>query len=240
MRDPKKLFLALACNSGLTRKETSESLLTILMNRRPGYEFVVQFGGGSDVGAVRNCLLHQFRTRTDCGLCLFIDCDEQFHVEHLTTLAGWFDKYPQIQIAGGLYPLKGVPVKWSFGYWSRESDIPGLWDVFELAGGFMGLRYDLVEEMIARYPETAYRCEEYAFYGETCYDLAAMGVVTREWRPGDTYARRVPEDFMLSLRARELGHRIYVDPRLQIGHIGALDYLSLLKPGEKLAAAAHF
>lgn len=236
-----KIFLAFACNSGVMRVETFRSLAAILLAPDRGHEFVIQFGGGSDVGAVRNLLLHHFRTRTDCEACLFIDTDEVFNVAQICTMGDWMDRHPQIQMLGGLYPLKGSnPVRWSFGGNPAESDVPGLWNVFELAGGCMMLRRSLVEGMIAQWPETEYIVEDWAYRSETAYDLAQMGVVKDRWCDGQVYRRRVPEDYMLSWRTRKLGHPIYVDPRIQMGHIGAIDHLKLLPKGATVEALPHF
>ena len=240
-RDPKKVFIGMAIGTGNTRWETSMSLLSLLASRMPDYEFTIYPGGGCDVCHARNLMFHYWRTRTECGLCLFIDSDVKFEPHHVVKLVQQFLDNPDILMCGGLYPLKGTELRWSYGGWSVVSEKhPGLWEVFELCGGFTGLRYELLEELIAAHPDMAYRIEDYAFRGETGYEICAMGPVTREWEiAGDPYSRRVSEDFYLSMRVRDLGHPIYVDHTIQLGHIGNINLLDLHRDKIHVVAQGH-
>lgn len=240
MRDPKKLLIGMAIGNGTTRWETAMSLIALCNAQYPGWEIELYPGGGCDVCHARNLMFHYWRTRSTASLFGFIDSDVEFLFEQVGRVIQWFEKYPQIQYLGGLYPLKDLSKRWSYGGWSRVSELDaGLWEVFELCTGFTFLRYGLLERLIAAHPESAYEIEDMAFRGEQGYEICAMGAVTAEWVPGRVYSRRVPEDFYLSLRARALGVPIYVDPKIQLGHVGTINFKSLFVPGVRETADPH-
>ncbi len=240
-RDPKKVLIGMAIGNGTTRWETSFALLSMLFAGIPGYEFEIIPGGGCDVAHARNLMWHHWRTRSNAGLLIFIDSDVKFGVQHINRLLMQIEKHPQIEYLAGLYPLKGLGLCWSYGGWSRESTLdPQLWEVFEVCTGFTMFRWSLNEKMLARYSEeTEFQLEDQAYKGETGYELFHMGVLEGEWTPGNRYRRRVPEDFYFSYRARAIGVPIYVDPRVQLGHIGPFDFLDLHPKGETQLAQGH-
>ncbi len=243
-RDPKKVLIGMAIGRGDTRWQTTVSLLSVLMGDLPGWSFSLVPGGGCDVAHARNLMFHEWRTKSDAGILVFIDSDVRFGPAQLGQLLRWFEN-PKVNYCGGLYPLKGSALIWSYGAWSKESDVPGLWEVFELCTGFTAMRFPLLERLIEAHPDSEYLIMDSAYRGEIGYELCAMGPVTREWPqmapdlPAGRYARRLPEDFYLSMRIRELGETIYVDPRIQLGHVGMFDFLDLHKPGTKELAQGH-
>jgi len=235
-RNPKRVFIGMAVGNGqegVTRWETSMSLINLVLSGSQEYEFSLCPGGGCDTAHARNLMLHECLTRTDCGICLFIDSDEKFTAAHILRLLSWF-RFPDIAMIAGLYPLKGRALRWSFGLWSKQSEkYPDLWEVGEVCTGFLAFRVGLAEAMIARYPETSYEISEHKYRGETGYELFAMGPIpAREWivdGVARTYKRRMSEDFMFSLRAADMGVTRYVDPKIQLGHIGNFDFAELHK-----------
>lgn len=244
-RNPQKVLIGMATGSGTTRWETTMSIFSCLLGDLPDWRFEIIPGGGCDVCHARNLMFHYWRTRSTAGILLFIDADEKFGPAQVGELLGWFLKYPNVNYCGGLYPLKGSSLIWSYGGWAQLSPVPGLWEVFELCTGFTAMRYPLLERLIEAHPDTAYTIHDRAFRGETGYELCAMGPVTRNWPqmapdlPAGSYSRRLPEDFYLSMRIRELGEPVFVDPRIQLGHVGTFDFLDLHKPGTKELAQGH-
>ncbi len=234
--DPHKVFVGMAVGNGqegTTRWETSMSIIRLISSGHTEYEFYLCPGGGCDVAHARNLMLHECLTKTECGLVVMIDSDVDFEFAQLLRLLKWFDS-PDISLCAGLYPLKGMALRWSFGLWSKDSPRhPGLWEVGEVCTGFLAFRPELAEEMIKAYPETEYRIDDHRFRGETGHELFAMGpIAARDWeRTGKPYRRRMSEDFMFSMRAADLGHPIYVDPAIQLGHIGSFNFKNLHKKG---------
>jgi hypothetical protein len=234
--DPRKVFVGMSIGNGqegVTRWETSMSIIQLLCAGIQEYEFYLCPGGGCDQAHARNLMLHKCLTRTNCGKFLFIDSDERFGAGHVLRLLNWLNQ-PDIEMIAGLYPLKGEALRWSFGLWSKPSTLhPELWEVGEVCTGFLAFKVELAQRMIDAYPETAYEIDEAEFRGETGHELFAMGpIAAREWivdgKP-KTYKRRMSEDFMFSLRASDMGVTRYVDPKIQLGHIGSFDFAKLHK-----------
>lgn len=232
-----KVALGMAIGHGSTRWETSMALLGLLSSIKTGYHFTILPGGGCDVAHARNLMIHHTLTRTDCDYLFFIDSDVRFNPDDVFRLLDRMTADPSIEILAGLYPLKGLPLKWSWGLWAEGSTTrPGLWEVGEIRAGFTVLRTSLLRRLCQAYPETGYLIEDAAYRNEPGNELCAMGPVTREWAPGCTYSRRLSEDFYLSMRIRDLGIPIYVDPTVLTGHVGDFDFKRLhsgaeLKPG---------
>lgn len=243
-RDARKVFIGMAVGSGqegVTRWETSMSIVRLLCSGIQDYEFYLCPGGGCDVAHARNLMLHECLTRTNCGLVVNIDSDVDFTYQQLLRLLKWFEQ-PDIMLCAGLYPLKGEALRWSFGLWSKESTrYKGLWEVGEVCTGFLAYRPELADEMIKAYPDTEYRIDDHRFRGETGHELFAMGpIAARDWeKTGKPYRRRMSEDFMFSMRAADLGHAIYVDPQIQLGHVGSFNFLKLHKKGATEVAMAR-
>jgi len=238
-RDPKSVVIGVGLRDGTTRWETSMALIRVALSKIEDWRFQLIPGGGCDIAHARNLMLHHALTKTDASKILFIDADEVFGPEHLGQLLSWM-KDPAVRYIAGLYPLKGMELRWSYGGWAKESaKKPGLWEVFEVATGFTCIDLGLVEEMIALHPEWQYEIEDFAYRGETGHEVFAMGPVEGEWVPGRRYRRRMPEDFMFSLRAREHGETIYVDPKVQVGHMGMMDMLKLHQPGAQETTKGH-
>ncbi len=240
-RDPKSTVIGVGIKNGDTRWETSMSLIRVALSKIEDYHFELVPGGGCDIAHARNGMLHYARTRTNAQRILFIDADEVFGAEHVHRLVKWMIEDREIRYCAGLYPLKGMELRWSYGGWSCESvRKPGLWEVFEVATGFTAIDLDLVDEMIAKNPEWAYEYEDFEYKGETGHEVFVLGqIVEDQWVPGRRYRRRMPEDFMFSYRARQHGETVYVDPKIQLGHMGMMDMLKLHKPGSKEVTQGH-
>lgn len=216
------------------------SLIRVALAKIEDYHFELIPGGGCDIAHARNLMLHYARTRTNAKRIVYIDADEVFGPPHVEQLVRRMVEDPEVRYLAGLYPLKGMELRWSYGGWSKLSAKTGLWEVFEVATGFTGIDLDLVDEMLAANPEWAYEIEDYEYKGETGHEVFVLGqIVEDEWVPDRRYRRRMPEDFMFSYRARQHGETVYVDPTIQLGHIGTMDMLKLHKPGTKEVTQGH-
>lgn len=214
---------------GTTRWETSMSIIRLLCSGIKEYEFYICPGGGCDVAHARNLMLHEFLTRTDCGIFLQIDSDIAFQPEHVLML---LERMKEVEICAGSYPLKGSVHRGSFGLWSKPAEIGlGLLEVGELCTGFLAVRHSVFSHLIQQHPESEYRIDDIRFRGETGHEIFAMGPIeARDWEGnGKPYRRRMSEDFMFSMRARDAGYKLHLDPQIQLGHIGSFDFSLLPK-----------
>ncbi len=227
-RDPRRVFLGMAIGNGQqgsTRWETSMSIIRLLCSGISDYEFYICPGGGCDIAHARNLMVHEFLEHTNCGIMLQIDSDIVFQPEHVLKLLKWMNR---AQICSGIYPLK-TPGRDSFGLWSEPSSLPGLLLVGEVCTGFLAVRSEVFTDLIKKHPETAYEVDDPKFRGETCHEIFAMGPVeARDWRRnGKPYRRRMSEDFMFSMRARDAGYYLCLDPEIRLGHVGSFDFANL-------------
>jgi hypothetical protein len=150
---------------------------------------------------------------------VFIDSDVGFTPRDFFRLCAWLNM--GCGIISGIYPRKRhAELSWSINLGAKTSTVfPELWETPEVCGGFLGLDLvTVIQPMLDAHPETEYVIEDRAFYGEIGHELFAMGVVSR---------RRLSEDYYFSLRARDLGYTLFVDPTIQLGHTGDVDFLDL-------------
>lgn len=224
-RDPKHVLIGMAIGNGSTRWETSMSLIRLCTEKNVlGLSFSIVPGGGCDVAHGRNLITHHCLTRTDAGKLVFIDSDVRFEPKDLMRLCTLNQDLP---IISGIYPRKGKTLRWSYNGVRRETET-GLWEVDELCTGFLGIDVEeVLLPMVAAYPETEYVIEDAEYRSELGHELFAMGVVNR---------RRLSEDYYFSLRAKELGHRLLIDPDIQLGHIGNIDFLDLFQGHPEVVA----
>lgn len=217
-RDPKRVLIAICLRSHDTRWEVTSALIHQLVSSyQSGYTFDLFPGGGCDVAHARNLGLHYWDTRTTAGRIVFVDSDVPWAPETLFKLLAH-----DVPYVGGLYPLKGIHLRWSWNGWARESkQTPGLWDVKELCTGFTCLRYDLYCALKDRHADKKYFIEDNAFRGEVGCELYAMGPIGRE------AGRRMSEDFMFSERVHDLGYEVNVDPTALVGHFATLDLMRM-------------
>jgi len=219
-RDPKHVLIGLPLRNGDTRFETTLSLLRLCTEKNPlGISISIYPYGGGDVAHARNMILHYAMTKTDAGKLVFIDSDIVFTSRDFLRLCAWL--LTGCGIVCGLYPRKRLlELSWSINLGSKPSDLfPELHETPEVCGGFLGI--DLVtvaQPLLDAHPETEYVIEDSAAYGEIGHELFAMGVVNR---------RRLTEDYFFSQRATALGYRLFVDPTIQLGHVGDADYLDV-------------
>lgn len=210
---------------GSTRWETSLSIIRLLCSGITDYEFYLCPGGGCDVAHARNLMLHEFLTRTDCGVMLQIDSDIVFEPKDVLNI---LENLKRVPICAGLYPLKGDEGRGSYGLWDRKM-ADGWMEVGEVCTGFLGVRHEVFTTLIERHPEAEYRIDDIRFRGETGHEIFAMGPIEkRDWEGnGKPYRRRMSEDFMFSMRARDAGFPLIVDTKIALGHVGAFDFAKL-------------
>ena len=169
-------------------------------------------GGESLVQRGRNLLVGQFLASKATHM-MFIDADigwDAWAVVRL--LAG--DK----DVAAGVYPKKSYPAEWPMNWFSDEGIVAdkdtGWWKAKDLPTGFMMIRRDVIEALIATHPE--WKCiydpsneEEPNSY--TLFDC----FIDRDDR--NIY---LSEDFAFCRRAQKEGFTAWCDPTIRLSHAG--------------------
>jgi hypothetical protein len=164
---------------------------------------------------------------------LFIDSDIIFEPKHIV----WLLVHDQ-PVVGGLYAIKDQTHKWclnekGFSHrWCLSSLVEprppgpnGLVEVRHTGAGFLAIKREVFEKMReafgAQIEYTTSRLEREEGIERKEWDFFRVGVYHQK----DTgRARYYSEDWYFCEMARELGYKVYVDPRVVLKHIGQAAY----------------
>jgi hypothetical protein len=171
--------------------------------------------GRSLISRARNWLTAVFLA-TDCTHLLFIDCDILFTPQDVIRLASHDEA-----IVGGFYPFKTDGEFSLLAEFLPDSlpDERGLLPVRYLGAGFLLVRRDVFERMIAAYgPEISYPEPP----GIIHHDFWRNGV----YRGPDAYSagHYLNEDLFFQQNATDLGFKVYGDTQVVLKHIGTIPY----------------
>lgn len=191
--------------------------------------------GDSYVDRAKNALLYKF-LQTDCTDLLIIDSDMSWTVEGLEQML----KAP-FDCVGAAYPMKNNYESFAVGIirepdeelsqeagklmgYPKVDEETGLIEAYWVPGGFLKLTRRCVERMYK-----AYECLTYADCGGDVVGLFQTQIIERTW---------VSEDVMFCNRWRQLGEKVWCEPRITFGHSGTKewtgnyhDYLTRLPGG---------
>lgn len=159
----------------------------------------------------RNSMAASF-LETDHTHLMWIDADIEFSPDDVAALWNM-----DVDVAVGVYAMKKPDAAW-YAAWVDGELVKDL-DRFgggpvsvDYAGtGFMMIRRDVLEKMIAAYPETAYEGNDPSGGERTEYAL-----FDTEIREG----AYLSEDYLFCQRWRDMGGEIRMNPKVRLRHIG--------------------
>ena len=245
----RRLFIATPCYGNQLHVGYHQSicqLLTLCLTRqiRLGIKHV---GCDSLVPRARNRLVAHFFD-SDCSDLLFIDSDISFTPEDALSLLALEEG-----VVGGVYPRKQLDwVRISraaragiqpdqlphYGYvpvmnWQQagDYDLDSLMEVRHLGTGFLRIRREVFETMIAKLGEAItfdYAQEEVSWASRTGYDFFPIGPDIR-YPLGSGGRQYLSEDWGFSELARQCGYKLYAAPWIRLTHSGAMDYSGSLE-----------
>lgn len=166
----------------------------------------------------RNTLIEAFM-KTDATHLMFIDSDLGFNGDSVSTLMS-YDK----DIVCGVYPSRKAttfiyrPTASEDGSFVSDKTHPHLIQADMIPAGFMCVKRDVIVKMRERFKHLAYAPKEEGM-GDTGTLLFNTEVVDGEFWS---------EDYVFSLRAREVGAEIWMDPKIQFDHAGVRGSLDLV------------
>jgi len=207
------LFIATPCLDGNVNAHYAASLvrtMTALQQRgwrSPQIDFEI---GNSLIADARNKLVARFLA-SDCSDLVFIDADLSWPADALLRLASY-----DVPLVAGVYQRKSrakVDFAVKFGR-AIGLDAQGLMAVERVGTGFMRLRRDCLERMVAAHPSlrltnpaTAEDAQFYALFDTVVVDGQFIG-----------------EDFTFCDRWRATGGQVRIDPTINLSHHGAAAY----------------
>lgn len=192
----------------------SECLLRLQAN--PPCDLAIKHAiGDSLVSRARNSLTNDF-LRSDCTDLLFIDSDLIFAPEQIGHLAAH-----DVDLVAGFYPKKQEgALNWVCNALPGElPDVNGLQVVRYMGTGFMRIRRNVFEQMIARFGDVMGYQPDHATH-RIEYDFWSVG----PYKFSDGLTRYLSEDWYFCQRWLDLGGKVFGDTRIVLRHIGQAIY----------------
>ena len=161
------------------------------------------------ISRARNTLTAKFLSNPDSTHLMFIDADIGWEPWHLLVMLN-----RDVDVIGGLYPMKSLPVKWCVnGFDGAEEGPDGLQEVTKTGTGFLLMKRHVFEKLNAHPAVKPFNSDiglppELNVYMKTYFDTAV-----RE-------NRYYSEDWTFCENWRDLGGKIWVDKRVLLKHTG--------------------
>lgn len=181
------------------------------------------------ISRARNTLTAKFLHNPDSTHLMFIDADIGWEPWHLMVML-----CRDVDVIGGLYPMKSIPVKWCVNGFEGALEGPdGLQEVTKTGTGFMLIKRHVFEKLNAHPAVKPFKNdiglpEELNPYMKTYFDTAV--------REGRYYS----EDWTFCENWRDIGGRVWVDKRVLLKHTGhyVFDYQAQAQVYKDLHAIA--
>lgn len=200
------VYLGLSAYDWKVECGTADSTFNTLAN---SHCIIIKDWGAGDaaIGRKRNFQAHRMLTQTKAQFLFFVDGDILFEPWHFDRIVSH-----NLPVCGGVYFKKSPKLEPVIaGQLSAEDPDSHLMKVNCAGTGFLCIRRDVFEAMIARYGEAIeYKGDPDQ---EKRWDFFPFGAVKNSYRS---------EDWYFCDRARECGFDVQVDMSVQVGHIGKI------------------
>ena len=145
---------------------------------------------------------------------VFIDADIGFEPEEILKLC-LADK----DVIGGLYPKKALPIQYVVNKVQDGEKSGNIVEVSNLGTGFLMIRREVIETIIANHPELHYQDEigldpKFAPYKYAIFDTM-IDPATKEY---------LSEDYTFCKRWRDMGGKIFADLSISLNHSGYYNF----------------
>ena len=223
-----RVHICMPCYGGMLTEQTFMSYIKWANTcRQLGIDWTMEtMTNESLISRARNTLDAKFLNNPDSTHLMFVDADIGWEPWHLLVMLN-----RQVDVIGGLYPMKTLPVKWVVnGFDGAETGEDGLQEVSKTGTGFMLVKRDVFEKLNAHPAVKPFNNDiglpkELDQHLRTYYDTAV-----RE-------NRYYSEDWTFCENWRDLGGRIWVDKRVLLRHTGT--YTFDFQAQEPLYKALH-
>lgn len=172
------------------------------------------YSGESMVHVARNILVGQFMSKPEISHMVFIDADMQWRGADVLRLLAWTAD-PDVAIVCAAYPKKVLPVQFACNLPKVERRKGILAEILDAPTGFMVIRRDALERLMAAHPEAKCILQDNTPAVEQPFEYALFdSCIDPETR------RYLREDFTFTRRWQQLGGICWVDPQIWLGHQG--------------------
>jgi len=206
-----RVHICMPCYGGMLTESCFMSYIKWAnMCRQLGLDWTMEtMTNESLISRARNTLTAKFLHNKESTHLMFIDADIGWEPWHLLVMLN-----RDVDVIGGLYPMKSLPVKWCVnGFDGAEEGPDGLQEVSKTGTGFMLIKREVFEKLNA-HPATKPFINDIGLPAElnphmkTYFDTAV-----RE-------NRYYSEDWTFCENWRDLGGKVWVDKRVLLRHTG--------------------
>jgi hypothetical protein len=162
----------------------------------------------------RNNLVAKFLANPAATHLMWVDADIRFEPESILRLA-----LHNVGVACGLYPMKGIPIKYVLNIVPGARRNGSLFEVSTAGTGFMLIKREIIENLCKAMPETKYKdsLNLGAQYEPHMYALFDTMI--------DDNGHYLSEDWTFCKRVREvLKTPIWIDTEIKLDHMGAYNF----------------
>jgi hypothetical protein len=206
-----RVHICMPCYGGMLTESTFMSYIKWSNTcRQLGIDWTMEtMTNESLISRARNTLTAKFLHNKESTHLMFIDADIGWEPWHLLVMLN-----RDVDVIGGLYPMKSLPVKWCVnGFEGAEEGPDGLQEVSKTGTGFLLIKRHVFEKLDA-HPATKPFANDIGLpaelnpYMKTYFDTAV-----RE-------NRYYSEDWTFCENWRDLGGKVWVDKRVLLKHTG--------------------
>jgi len=206
-----RVHICMPCYGGMLTESTFMSFIKWSNTcRQLGLDWTIEtMTNESLISRARNTLVAKFLNNPDSTHLMFIDADIGWEPWHLLVLLN-----RDVDVIGGLYPMKSLPVKWVVnGFEGAETGPDGLQEVSKTGTGFMLVKRHVFEKLnehpaVKPFANDIGLPKELDQHLKTYYDTAV-----RE-------NRYYSEDWTFCENWRDMGGKVWVDKRVTLKHTG--------------------
>jgi hypothetical protein len=223
-----RVHICMPCYGGMLTESTFMSYIKWANTcRQLGIDWTMEtMTNESLISRARNTLTAKFLHNKESTHLMFIDADIGWEPWHLLVMLN-----RDVDVIGGLYPMKSLPVKWCVnGFDGAEEGPDGLQEVSKTGTGFLLIKRHVFEKLDA-HPATKPFMNDIGLpvelnpYMKTYFDTAV-----RE-------NRYYSEDWTFCENWRDIGGKVWVDKRVLLRHTGT--YVFDFQTQDKLYQDLH-
>ncbi len=206
-----RVHLCMPCYGGMLTESTFMSYIKWAnAARQLGLDWTMEtMTNESLISRARNTLTAKFLHNKDSTHLMFVDADIGWEPWHLLVMLN-----RDVDVIGGLYPMKSLPVKWCVnGFEGAEEGPDGLQEVSKTGTGFMLIKRGVFEKLNA-HPAVRHFNNDIGLDPKLDKDMKTyFDTAVRE-------NRYYSEDWTFCENWRDLGGKVWVDKRILLKHTG--------------------
>lgn len=210
-----RVHICMPCYGGQLTESTFMSYIKWSNTARQlGLDWTIEtMTNESLISRARNTLVAKFLNNPTSTHLMFIDADIGWEPWHLLVLLN-----RDVDVIGGLYPMKTLPVKWVVnGFDGAEEGPDGLQEVSKTGTGFMLIKRHVFEKLHSHRAVVPFKND---IGLDPALDPHMKTFFDTDVREGRYYS----EDWTFCENWRDMGGKVWVDKRVLLKHTGTYTF----------------